>query len=283
MQNHKRAVDPNAYTREYYLTDCTGHDEFKKSYGEKLEPRFRELVKYFKIKPKMRVLDVGCGRGEIVLYAAKEGAEGFGIDYSKDAIYLANSLRKKKSKEIQQKMHFFIMDAKDLKFPNSYFDIIVLTDVVEHLYPEELDIVFKGIKRVLKKEGEVIIHTAPNKLFNDFGYKYYSYPASTLLVSIWNIITKNKYPNIARPTKLRTDSHTIMHINEPTYFFLKSLFKRYDLTGSLKSSNITAKKPSLGIKDTIFNFLVFLHPLSKHFPFNVLFGSDFVAILKNQK
>lgn len=283
MQNLKGGVDPKVYTREYYLTDCTGYQEFNESYGNKLEPRFRELVGHFTIKEGMRVLDVGCGRGEMALFAAKKGALAIGIDYSKNAIKLANKMRRKKKREFQKKMRFYVMDAKNLTFADSYFDIVVLTDVVEHLYEKELDVVFRQIKRVLKKNGTIVIHTAPNKLFVDIGYKLYSYPLSTIIVRTWNILSGSKYQNIAKPSMLRTYSHSIMHINEPTYFSLKRLFNRYNLAGSLKSSNITAKKPSLGLKDVLFNTIVFLHPLSKYFPFNVLFGSDFIAVLRNQK
>jgi len=278
-----RRVTPKVYTKKYYLTDCTGYNEYKKSLGEEFEPRFKEIIKYFAIKPNTRVLDVGCGRGEMVLFAAKMRAEGFGIDYSKNAIALANSLKKGKPFVLQQKMHFLAMDAKCIKFADSYFDTVILTDVIEHLYSEELEIVFKEIKRVLKNEGQLIIHTAPNRLFNDYGYRYYSYPISTLIVSIWNIFNKNKYPNIEKSGKLRTDSHSIMHVNEPTYFSLQRLIKQYGFKGSIFSSNITVKKPIISFKDSLFNFLVFFHPISRKFPLNVFFGSDFICILENIK
>lgn len=279
----KRRVDPSVYTKEYYLSDCTGFTEFKKSFGEILEPRFKEFIKYFKISPKMKILDIGCGRGEMVLYVIKNGAKAVGIDYANDSIELAKLLKSKQDKTIQSKMSFKVMDAKKLKFRNSTFDMVIMTDVVEHLYPEELDEVFQQIKRVLKRDGLLLIHTAPNKWFNNIAYRFYSYPVSLILVKIWNRIANKHYPNIAEPQDLRTDSHVIMHINEPTYFSLKALFKKYNFKGSIISSNVTAKKPHFGIKDDIFNFLVFLHPLSKRFPLNIFFGSDFISILRNIK
>jgi len=278
-----RRVNPKVYTKEYYLTDCTGHEEFKKTSGDSLEPRLQELIKYFKVKSGMRVLDIGCGRGEMVLFCAKNGADAVGIDYSKDAIKLAKHAQASKPEKLKAKMSFYTMDAKKMKFNDSSFDSVILTDVVEHLYPEELAIVFQEIKRVLKKNGTLVIHTAPNKWFNDFGYPYYSYPLSSFLLFFWNLISRKKYPNIARPQELRKDSHAIMHINEPTYFSLKNLYKTYRFQGEIISTNITAKKPEISMKDVIFNCLVFLHPLSKRFPYNVFFGSDFVSILTNKK
>jgi len=278
-----RRVNPNVYTKKYYLTDCTGYEEFKRSYGKELEVRFKELIKYFKIKPGQKVLDIGCGRGEMVIFSAKNGAKAIGIDYSKNAIDLANLAKSKQPFKIRERIKFKVMDAKNLLFNESEFDLIILTDVVEHLYPEELEIVFKEIKRVLKNNGLLVIHTAPNKLFNDFFYRFYCYPVSTIIVSIWNALSKHKYPNIANPKDLRTKSHAIMHINEPTYFTLRRFFRKFNLKGKILSTNITVRKPILGIKDIIFNLIVFFDPFSRHFPLNILCGSDFIACLENKK
>lgn len=278
-----RRVSPKIYTKDYYLNDCTGYEEFKKSYGKILELRFVELIKYFDIKPNTRVLDIGCGRGEMVFFAAKHGAEAIGIDYSKSSIELSRIAQRKQSKSIQHKTRFLYMDAKKLKFNDNFFDLIIMTDVVEHLYPEELELVFKEIKRVLKSKGKLIIHTAPNKLFNDIFYKFYSYPMGSFLTGFWNIINRSKYPNIVSPKQIRTDSHLIMHINEPTYFSLSNLYKKYKFEGGLESSNVTVRKPIFGIKDAVFNFLVFLDPISRKYPFNIFCGSDFVSILTNKK
>lgn len=278
-----RKVNPSVYTKKYYLTDCTGYAKFKKSFGSELDIHFQEVVKHFRIMPGMKVLDIGCGRGEMVLFAAKNNAIAYGIDYSKSAIELANIVKNKQAKEIKKKMNFRLMDAKKLKFTSSSFDLIILADVVEHLYDEELNVVFPEIYRVLKKDGMLVVHTAPNKLFNEITYRYYSYPISIFLVNFWNFITGKKYPNIAKPELLKTSSHEIMHVNEPTYFSLRNMFRKHKFKGSIVSSNITAKKRALGIKDVIFNFVVFLHPLSKFFPINVLYGSDFISILKINK
>lgn len=278
-----RRVDPKVYTKKYYLSDCTGYQEFKKSFGKDLEPRFRELIKFFDIKQGMRVLDIGCGRGEMVIFAAKNNAEAVGIDYSKNAIYLANFAKNGQSEEIKNRISFKVMDAKKLSFSDSTFDMVILTDVVEHLYPEELKMVFREIRRVLKNRGLVIIHTAPNKLFNDIFYKFYSYPLGTIVVSLWNFITRKRYPSIAKPKDLRTDSHTVMHINEPTYFALRNLYSKFKFSWILESTNITVRKPILSFKDKIFNFIVFIDPFSRKFPLNILCGSDFVSILKNSK
>lgn len=278
-----RRVDPKVYTKEYYLTDCTGHEEFKKNSGDKLGVIFNEYIKYIKILKGMKVLDIGCGRGELVFYSASKGAVVVGIDYSTASIRLAKEAQGKKNKDIQTKTRFIKMDAKNLKFPDSHFDLVIMTGVVEHLYPEEMDIALGEIKRVLKPNGKLFINTAPNKVFNDICYLFYTYPVSTIITSLWNFFTQKRYPNISKPDKLRKHSHSIMHINEPTYFYLFNLFRMFKLVGNIFSTNITVIKQPQSLKDVLFNFIVFLHPISKHFPLNILFGSDFTAVLVNKK
>lgn len=278
-----RRVNPRVYTKLYYLTDCTGNDEFKISYGKKLDVTARELIKHYDVHPDMKVLDIGCGRGEMVFHCASKGARSIGIDYADVSIKLANFARTKHSKKIRVNTKFIKMDAKRLSFPASSFDIIIMSNVVEHLYPEELGIVFNQVRRVLKSNGKLIISTAPNKIFNDFTYKYYSYPLSTFITFVWNKVTNSSYPNIEKPQSIRTESHKIMHINEPTFFSLYNMYTKFHFKGNLSSSNITVIKPGLSIKDNLFNFFVFLHPFSKHFPLNIIFGSDFFVVLRNVK
>ena len=117
-----KRVDPKVYTKDYYLNDCSGYKEFKQSFGKTLELRFLEMIKYFDIKANTRVLDIGCGRGEMVFYAAGKGAEAVGIDYSKDAIALAKVAQKKQQKTIQNRTKFIFMDAKNL---NSKIPILI--------------------------------------------------------------------------------------------------------------------------------------------------------------
>jgi ubiquinone/menaquinone biosynthesis C-methylase UbiE len=276
-----KRVDPKVYTEDYYLSDCTGFENWKLSGGKVLEPRLQRIVEELPSVNSKKVLDIGCGRGEMALYCAKQGAKSVtGIDYSKVAIKLANEAKKHYEKGIRDKVNFKVGDGKDLKFKDKSIDAVLLTEVLEHIYPDEQRVMFKEIHRVLKGDGFVFIHTAPSKWFNDFTYKFWCYPISSVLVFLNNLITGNKYTNITKPVEIRTKSHKIMHVNEPDYFSLKKLIKDSGFEGKIRSTNITIAKPNIGWKDKIFNSVVYLIPLSNYFPFNVLWGNDFYAVLK---
>jgi ubiquinone/menaquinone biosynthesis C-methylase UbiE len=61
-------------------------------------------------------------------------------------------------------------DAKKLPFPAGYFDRVLLFDVVEHLYPWELQEALEDIGRVLKADGQLVVHTAPNRWYDQYAY-----------------------------------------------------------------------------------------------------------------
>lgn len=278
-----RRVDPKVYTEEYYLSDASGFNEYKRSFGKILEPRFKTLVAKLPPVNGLKVLDVGCGRGELVFWCVCNGAKrAVGIDYSTAAIKLSNRAKKVFNKSINEKVDFIKMDGKHLKFKDQSFDAVILTEVLEHLYPDEQEILLNEIYRVLAKNGFVFIHTAPSEWFNDYTYRYWCYPVSSLLVYLNNLITGHDYGNLSKYAEIRTESHKIMHVNEPNYFSLKKLFRHTGFKGKLRSTNVTVAKPIYSWKDSLFNFLVYFIPLSNFPPFNIIWGNDFYAILRKK-
>lgn len=274
-----RHIDPSIYTKEYYLHDCCGSEEFKKNAGGVLHQSVSFVVKHIELKPGMKVLDVGCGRGDIVVYYAQKGIEAYGIDYAKAGIVIANEVKEKQKKEIQKYIHFSLMNAKKLDFPDNFFDAIISIDVFEHLYKEELEVALSEIRRVLKNDGTLLVNTEPNKIYLDFWHRYYVYPVSTMLVTLSNLFTKSAYPGI--PKDPRNDLHKQQHVNEPTYFYLKDLFKRHTFSGKI-IENIALLKPILSWKDTLYNIVVVWYPLSFFPPFSYLFAYDYICIMKKK-
>ena len=80
------------YDENYFLTACEGHEEFVRSEGEHLSRRLREAFAFAAVTPGMCVLDLGCGRGEIVRHVAQLGAKSYGLDYSEAAVRLSRGI-----------------------------------------------------------------------------------------------------------------------------------------------------------------------------------------------
>ncbi len=94
-----------------------------------------------------KILDVGCSIGSLIRFLAGNGYKDlYGIDVSGDAIA---ACRKSGLKNV------FVMDAAKLKFPDKKFDVIVASDIVEHI--EDHDMVIREFKRVLKPNGKLLV------------------------------------------------------------------------------------------------------------------------------
>jgi SAM-dependent methyltransferase len=97
------------------------------------------------IKRLLRIesmLDVGCGRGVFTFYAKEAGIDAVGIDFSPWAV----SNPYPKAKGLIQ-----LGDVRDIRFPDKSFDLVFATDVMEHIYEEDLNKAISEIQRVARK------------------------------------------------------------------------------------------------------------------------------------
>lgn len=85
MNGNQPSLPSTLYDEEYFLTSCEGYEEFIDSEGEHLSRRLRHSFDIAEVTPNMRILDVGCGRGEILRHCIHLGIEAYGIDYAEVA------------------------------------------------------------------------------------------------------------------------------------------------------------------------------------------------------
>ncbi len=154
-------MNPDLYDRDYFLSHCEGYREF--SHGG-LSQRLKKVAERLEGKDPLRILDIGCGRGELLQHLVKRGHVCEGVDSSPDGIDIARESAKIYLSESEvDRCRFHLMDARKLAFKNNSFDVVFMVDVVEHLFPSELDAVLNEVQRVLRPRGRLIIHTVPNR------------------------------------------------------------------------------------------------------------------------
>jgi len=156
------SIPSKYYDRDYYFTKNEGFMNFVK--GE-ISSRFDLPLFFANVKSGEKILDIGCGRGEVSMECSKKGCQVWGIDYSQDAISIAKDNQKIRLGGTTKNVSFKRMNAMELKFPNEFFDCVLLFHIVEHLYPLELEKVLAEAKRVTKIGGRIIIAT-PNSWYN---------------------------------------------------------------------------------------------------------------------
>jgi SAM-dependent methyltransferase len=173
MDRDGRSISSETYTLDYFLTECEGHAEFLESGGTGISRRLKVAMDAAALEPGMTVLDIGSGRGEVLFHCTQAGATAYGLDFSPAALELASVALNSQPSPVRQKVHLVAGDAKALPFANNFFDRVLMFDIVEHLYPWELERTFQDVLRVLKPDGRFVIHTMPNIWYYRFGYPLY--------------------------------------------------------------------------------------------------------------
>lgn len=166
-------IDPAHYSREYFLTGCDGFEQFEASQGRELPPRLKALWGFLDAQPGMRLLDIGCGRGEIVWQCRRNQVQGIGLDYSPQALSLARESGRRLEQAqdgLQPPSDLVLADCRRLPFHAERFNRVLMSDVVEHLTPSELGQGLREVCRVLAPGGKLVIHTMPNLWYYRYGY-----------------------------------------------------------------------------------------------------------------
>jgi 2-polyprenyl-3-methyl-5-hydroxy-6-metoxy-1,4-benzoquinol methylase len=102
-------------------------------------------------KGKGRLLDVGCGMGIFLKMAQDRGWEAYGVDVSDDAVEIARN---------RLHVNAYAATLDEAHFADSFFDVVTLLDVIEHLPDPLMDLA--AIRKVLKNDGVIFLNT-PNE------------------------------------------------------------------------------------------------------------------------
>jgi ubiquinone/menaquinone biosynthesis C-methylase UbiE len=148
-------------------------------YDGRWVPVARDIVEHFSLKPGMRVLDVGCGKGFLVkdLMIACPGLEAFGLDVSHYALTHCE-------KEVIGRLH--LGSADSLPFPDGSFDAVLSLNTIHNLDRAGAVKAMREIQRVSSGRAFVQVdsfHTPEQKdIFESWVLTalFYDYPAGWL-------------------------------------------------------------------------------------------------------
>ena len=161
-------------------------------FGKIMFDSTKKTVEAANVKSGSRVLDIGCGTGNLLFILSKDNTpELHGFDLSKDMLKIARG-------KLKNKAELKLMSVKKLKKenPKNYFDYVFISDAFHHLPFQER--VIRDSKALLKKGGKLVISdfslgTIGNKIFQLIE------PGNSgmhTLKGFMDLFEKNKFKNI---------------------------------------------------------------------------------------
>jgi SAM-dependent methyltransferase len=170
----ERAPDSAAlahtYDRAYLLGDCGGYQDFLAHGGRLLvDQRLQVVARLAELRGlPARVIDLGCGRGELAYHFARSGSWVLAIDYSADAIDLVRGIVADEP-ETAANLQLALGSVTQVPLPREA-DVAIAADVVEHLAAHEVEQLFARVAACLAAQGLFVLHTFPNLWHYRYGY-----------------------------------------------------------------------------------------------------------------
>jgi len=133
------------------MTYSCGYWKSSDSLDQAQEAKLDLVCKKLNLRPGMRVLDIGCGWGSFLKYAAeKYGVSGAGVTLSREQAALGTELCSGLPVEIR------LQDYRDL---DSTYQAVVSIGMFEHVGPANHRTFMETVDRVLEGDGLFLLHT----------------------------------------------------------------------------------------------------------------------------
>ena len=112
-------------------------------------------LKHAKIKTDSVILDVGCGGGKTISRMARRAVLGkiYGIDHSEDMVDYSKQVNR--GLIVTNRVEIMQATVEKTGFKNDFFDLV--TAIETYYFWPHLAESFQEIKRILKKEGYLLI------------------------------------------------------------------------------------------------------------------------------
>ena len=120
-------------------------------FAKYMEPGAREILKEWNIAVGERLLDVGCGSGQIAIPAAEAGIRATGIDIARNLVEYARRRAQSQGLEVR----FDEGDAEQLPYGDSEFDVV--TSLIGAMFAPRPERVAKELWRVCRPGGRLFM------------------------------------------------------------------------------------------------------------------------------
>ncbi len=175
------------------LYSCAYFREPDETLEQAQRNKLRLLASKLDLKPGLKVLDIGCGWGDLALYLAQlEDVEVLGVTLSEEQQALAS--KRAADMGLADRVRFELRDYRDV---DEQFDRIVSVGMFEHVGVHHYDEFFQQLNALMPDDGLAVIHSighmSPPGTASPW-YRKYIFPGaySPALSEVFEVTERNK-------------------------------------------------------------------------------------------
>ena len=136
---------------------CAYFKNSNESLHEAQMNKINHILKKLNLSEGLSLLDIGCGWGGLLIESAKQyRVKGLGITLSEEQY--KKFKERIKEENLEDLLDVKLMDYRELRKSNLFFDRIVSVGMLEHVGRPNYDLFFENVNSVLKEGGLFLLH-----------------------------------------------------------------------------------------------------------------------------
>jgi cyclopropane-fatty-acyl-phospholipid synthase len=166
---HSKTRDADAISHHYDVSNafyelvlgpsmtytCACYPDHDATLEEAQENKYRLVFEKLRLKPGDRLLDVGCGWGGMVRYAARHGVKAIGVTLSKEqAAWAAKAIAEQGLTDLAEVRHSDYRDVRETEF-----DAVSSIGLTEHIGVQNYPAYFRFLQSKLRNGGLLLNHS----------------------------------------------------------------------------------------------------------------------------
>ena len=152
-----KPLAPDDFSQEYFVHNCGGTEEialWDREHGAVLSERLQRIWDAARIRPTDFVLDLGGGRGELTLHAARVASRVVFVDFAPSACTIAEKLLGGlPNAEVVCKDATIFCE----QYTGPRFDVVLASDLLAHLTDDQRGCLFAALRNILAPGGRVVV------------------------------------------------------------------------------------------------------------------------------